>query len=261
MEQKEYCIYYHKSPKGQYYIGQTCQDVEKRWRDGCAYYSNKFNKEVIDRNGGWEAFEHGILEEHLSSTEADKREAYYISLYNSVDNGFNTYNQNYNGYHFADLWADKDIRNEIIVKLKEQRNTAEYKQQQSQNMKNIWEREEYREKQKKTWTEGRREKVSEKSKKRWEDDEYREKISNAVSERQKENWKNPDYRLKKCKRVRCVETGQVFESLVAAAEWCGVKANTLCAALSSKTHQSGKHPETGEKVHWERYPAEVGKEG
>ena len=56
-----------------------------------------------------------------------------------------------------------------------------------------------------------------------------------------------------CKQVKCIETGEIFESIKNAANWCGVKPNTLCAALSSKTHQSGRHPITGEKLHWIRY--------
>ena len=51
------------------------------------------------------------------------------------------------------------------------------------------------------------------------------------------------------------------KQLAKATDWCGVKSNTLCMALSSKTHQSGSHPVTGQKLHWRRYPPEVEKEG
>lgn len=232
MSNRKYCIYYHKSLDGRYYIGQTCQEVEDRWQSGNGYHSSKFNKEVILKNGGWDSFEHGILESNIDEREVDEKEAYYINLYKADSEGFNTYKQNYSRYHFADLWADEIIRNNIILKLKEQRNTLEYKRQKSEQMKNLW-----------------------------KDENYRKKISNAQSEYRKKDWENPKYRQKMCKQVRCIETGQIFESIKLAAEWCGVKSNSLCTALSSKTHQSGKHPETGIKLHRERYPVEVGKEG
>lgn len=141
---KKYCIYYHKSIDGKYYIGQTCQEVEQRWRKGSGYNTKKFNKGIIKEYGGWDSFEHGILEFDIPEEEIDKKEAYYINLYDSVENGFNTYKQNYNGYHFADLWANKDIKKDIINKLVEQRNTLEYKEKQSKIMKEIWQREDYK---------------------------------------------------------------------------------------------------------------------
>lgn len=260
MSNRKYCIYYHKSLDGRYYIGQTCQEVEDRWQFGNGYHSSKFNKEVILKNGGWDSFEHGILESNIDEREVDEKEAYYISLYKADSEGFNTYKQNYSRYHFADLWADEVIRNNIILKLKEQRNTLEYKQQKSEQMKNLWKDKNYRKKQEEA-KEERIRKLSIKSKELWKDEDYRKKIANAQSEYRKKDWENPKYRQKMCKQVRCIETGQIFESIKLAAEWCGVKPNSLCSALSSKTHQSGKHPETGIKLHWERYPVEVGKEG
>ena len=127
-------------------------------------------------------------------------------------------------------------------------------------MKEIWKRKTYQENQKQTWTEERKNKLSERTKQNWKNPEYRDKIVKAQSEIKKKNWKDPEYRKKMCVQVRCVETGQIFESIKDAAEWCGVKSNTLCAALKSKTHQSGKHPESNIKLHWERIDG-VGKEG
>lgn len=54
------------------------------------------------------------------------------------------------------------------------------------------------------------------------------------------------------KIVRCLETGQIFHSTVEAAKWCGLKSKSgirECCAGIAKT--AGKHPETGEKLHWE----------
>lgn len=54
------------------------------------------------------------------------------------------------------------------------------------------------------------------------------------------------------KLVRCKETGQIFHSTVEAAKWCGLKSKSgvreCCAGI---VKSAGKHPETGEKLHWE----------
>lgn len=256
---KNYTVYYHKSPEGKYYIGQTCQTLEERWQNGRGYKAIKF-KSAIDKFG-WDNFEHGVLEENIPENMIDEKEAYYIELFDSVKNGYNTYNKNYSQYHFSDLWANPLTRQQMIIKLTQIRNTDEYKQQQSNIMKKCWESQEYRENQKKSWTDERKKATSERSKALWQNEEYRQTISKAQSEYRKLNWQNPEYRKKMCKQVQCVETGEIFESIKAAADWCGVKPNTLCAALSSFSHQSGKHPITHEKLHWRRYSDELGKAG
>lgn len=55
------------------------------------------------------------------------------------------------------------------------------------------------------------------------------------------------------KLVKCVETGQIFHSTKEAAAWCGLKSSTpikdYCRGVNYNS--AGKHPETGEKLHWE----------
>lgn len=54
------------------------------------------------------------------------------------------------------------------------------------------------------------------------------------------------------KLVRCIETGQIFHSTVEAAKWAGLKSKSgvreCCVGI---VKSAGKHPETGEKLHWE----------
>ena len=51
--------------------------------------------------------------------------------------------------------------------------------------------------------------------------------------------------------VLCVETGHVFESIKEAAEWCGLSTHTnisnVCRGVRKR---AGKHPDTGELLHW-----------
>ena len=56
------------------------------------------------------------------------------------------------------------------------------------------------------------------------------------------------------KLVRCIETGQIFHSTVEAAKWAGLKSKTgvrECCAQTGTYKSAGKHPKTGEKLHWE----------
>lgn len=61
-------------------------------------------------------------------------------------------------------------------------------------------------------------------------DEAREKLR-----RDRTGKKRPDI----SRRVKCVETGEVFESLRAAAKWCNVPSSNLCALLSGKGRTLG----------------------
>lgn len=54
------------------------------------------------------------------------------------------------------------------------------------------------------------------------------------------------------KQVQCIETGKVFSTLTEAAIWCN-NANfrgKISEACRGRRQSAGKHPDTGEKLHW-----------
>lgn len=53
-------------------------------------------------------------------------------------------------------------------------------------------------------------------------------------------------------KVRCVETGQIFNSYCDAARWCGLKSagNIISSCRTKKC--AGRHPTTKQKLHWEK---------
>lgn len=56
------------------------------------------------------------------------------------------------------------------------------------------------------------------------------------------------------KVIRCIETGEIFPSAREAANWCGLKSCSPIKDYLAKRgsyKSAGKHPETGEKLHWE----------
>ena len=80
------------------------------------------------------------------------------------------------------------------------------------------------------------------------------KIKEAVKDKHVGN-KNPMYGMSggkspTAKKVVCIETKQVFDCVKDAIEWCGGDISKCC---KGKTKTAGKHPETGERLHWLYY--------
>lgn len=75
----------HKS-----YIGITKQNVKTRWKSGYGYViQRKFYNAI--KKYGWDNFEHKIIEKDIPTLEqANEREKYWISYYDSFKNGYNS---------------------------------------------------------------------------------------------------------------------------------------------------------------------------
>lgn len=64
--------------------------------------------------------------------------------------------------------------------------------------------------------------------------------------------KDNEIKFNKSKKVICIETQQVFNSSADAAKWCNLKNKTGIRDVCNKRQKTaGKHPITGEKLHWE----------
>lgn len=99
-------------------------------------------------------------------------------------------------------------------------------------------------------------------------EERKQKIAKAQIEPSKKWWKNATLEEKKNKykgflkvaekrkkKVRNIETGKIFDSLQDVQKWLGPKTKgcNISAQINKKPKYSYayKHPETGEKLHWE----------
>ena len=85
----EYVVYLHTFPNGKCYVGITCQDVSRRWRDGKGYEGQPVFDAILKY--GWDNIKHEILMTHLTKEEAEDAEIFYISKFNSLShaNGYN----------------------------------------------------------------------------------------------------------------------------------------------------------------------------
>lgn len=100
MEERKYVVYVHINKTNlKVYVGQTGQSLQRRWRNGEGYKkTNSYFAHAIAKYG-WDGFEHIVLEEGLTKSEADFYEKMYIREFKSTDRkyGYNLMGGNING--------------------------------------------------------------------------------------------------------------------------------------------------------------------
>lgn len=90
---KKYIIYAHKSKTtGKCYIGQTCREFEKRWGSNGNQYTKNHNLKFYNaiQKYGWNDFDHFIIDSCETLKDAYELEQFYIELFDSFRNGYNS---------------------------------------------------------------------------------------------------------------------------------------------------------------------------
>ena len=122
------------------YIGITKLKLERRWKKGVGYKSQKIFYGAIKKYG-WENFEHEIIDVVDSMKEALEKESYYIKLYNSIQNGYNS-----SQFGTFDYKRDKKVYKVISQKLKKQKLPQWHKDILLNNVMTYWSKKENLEK-------------------------------------------------------------------------------------------------------------------
>lgn len=242
-----YTVYMHTSPSGKAYIGITSTSVEDRWDNGSGYLKKrkdgKYKQPAIANailKYGWENFEHAIFESNLLKEDAERMEKLLIDL-------FQTRNKSY-GYNIREGGGSigkmsEDSRLKMIDSLKGRKHTKEELQKMSEAHQGEKHpmfgkhhtdktREKMSKSQKARWTDDKRKEVSE----RFKGKKRPEEITRAIAESNK-------------KRIFCVELNKEFDSLKSAMQELNISQSGLSRALH-KERSAGKHPVTGENLHW-----------
>lgn len=86
---RKYLVYIHiNKANNKKYIGITSSTSEERWRNGLGYSKRQPIIHNAIKKYGWDGFEHKILFENLSETEAKEIERKLIAEYNTTDSAF-----------------------------------------------------------------------------------------------------------------------------------------------------------------------------
>ena len=222
------------------YIGITCQNENRRWRNGEGYKKNTYFYNSIKKYGWDDGFEHIILFDNLTEEEAKLLEQCYIALYdsNNPNKGYNMTlgGEGTNGYIPTD---------ETIQKLRDVRKGHKLSEETKLKIS----------KSNKGKHSSKGHKHSEETKlkigKSNKGHRHTEEAKLKISEAKKGNTYTLGYKhtkeakLKmskaKSKKVRCIETGKIFDGLKYAAEYIGVSKSSLCYAIKNKTISKGYH--------------------
>ena len=221
------------------YIGQAV-DVYKRWNEhlralrGEYHCNNHLQRSWNKYNEN--NFEFNIIEE-CSETELNDREIYWIAEYDSYNNG---YNQTKGGEGMRGLKHSDETKQQLSVYAKERfveiENHPMYKRQHSNES---------------------RAKMSVAQKKRFEDPVQREiarkshlGIPCSEDAKKKHSQKASGMNNPRARAVYCIELDEYFWGATEAHEKYGVNINSICACCNDRRKSAGRHPITGEKLHW-----------
>lgn len=224
-----YCVYEHINKiNGKKYFGIS-HDYKKRWKNGKGYIRNKdFYNDILTY--GWEnSFEHIVLEENLTLEEAGNKEKYYINLYETQnpEKGYNIRSGGSNGGTWSEekKWEMSELKAELGL-WKGNKNPR--------HIHPLCDKENgmYG----KHHTEETKQKISKANSGRRKTEEQKQAISDFM------NTKHP-----KAKKVRCIETGEIFLSSRKAAEAYGL-GNSTISRICNGQRKPGKNA-----LHWEWY--------
>lgn len=274
-------VYMHKFPNGKVYVGVTSKKLNERWgKNGEGYDSQLVGRAI--KKCGWENIEHVVLFETSDKVEAENKEIFYISAYDSQnpDKGYNLASGGYvnSGFH-VDI--SPETRKKIGDHFRGTTLTEEHKRKISESEKGKVVSEETKDKLRQAalnMSEETKNKISNKVKQRWSEGTYDDRIGNfheghtpwnkglnkdnndtmrKISENRKGFKHSEEAKLKislasssrtklpsNAKKVVCVETGVVYNSYGQVKRELGIRNVGLVI---------DKPDRTAGKLHWRSY--------
>ena len=198
------CVYCHTNKiNDKRYIGITQNKPNRRWQNGYGYKDRNSHFYNAIKKYGWENFEHIILEENLTRKEASEKEKYYIRLYN-------TNNENY-GYNITSGGDNNFTRNKLT---EEQRINISNKTKEAMNSVEIREH----------------------MLKVYNSEDWIRKNSEAT----RRQWVTSDLKLRvqtaNGHKVRCVETGNIYLSILEASRQTGLSRYKITQSCQNKSY-------------------------
>lgn len=191
---KNYTVYMHTSPEGKSYIGCTSQRPTRRWDNGNGY---KYRHKEFYRDiekFGWDSFAHEIIASGLTEDEGYLLEQDCIRKYNTSDPNHG-YNKSTGGKGAYGCTWSEERRQKRSVLVSGERNPMYGKPC---------------------------------------DGERRRKISEAHMGMRHTAESIEKMRLVHSKRVMCVDTGEIYTSVLEAAAAVGARPQNISAVCCGK---------------------------
>lgn len=231
-----YYVYMHITPNDKKYVGITKSNPKHRWKNGYGYASSPHFYNAILKYG-WDNIEHNIIADNLSLEDACQLERDLISEYDLTNpsKGYNvcTGGEGTNGYHHSESSKQK-LREATIQSL------------------NNGQREQISDTVKRRWKEGAYENRKKSEKPVWnkgltKDDPRVAKFCRKVgefhhSDKSKKMMSESHKGLPapNRKRVECIETGVVYNSVAEATKLTGI----------SNISKAARFGNSAGKLHW-----------
>lgn len=247
-EENKWCVYCHTNKiNGKKYFGITGQRPETRWKAGSPYKRNTHFWRAIQKYGWYDGFLHEVISSNLTKDEACNLEVELIAKYNTTDQRYG-YNQTSGGE------ASFVMTDEVKQKMKDNHydcsgeNGSFYGKHHTEETK-----EKIRQarigkysgknspKYGKHPSEETRKKMSESKKGKCLTKDTKKKMSE-----QRIGFKNGSAK----RPVYCVELNEIFWGAMEVKNKYGINDNVVRFAIKGVREYGGKHPETGERLHW-----------
>lgn len=216
---REYVIYAHRNKiNNKYYVGQTREKPERRWRPNGEGYKNSPKFYSAIKKYGWNNFEHIILQPNLSESQVDDREKFWIKYYNSVENGYNC--------------EQGGSKNKIISEQSRKKMSESAKKRGCNHYYTEEEKQAARERQ-----------LGEKN------SFYGHHHTDQTRKKMREHSAN-------ARQVICLNNNKIFNSAKEAANWCNGDASSIGKVCKGRFSHTGYDPITKEHLEWAYYQEE-----
>lgn len=230
-KEKTWCVYVHIFPNEKYYVGITCQEPSRRWRNGKGYANSILISRAINKYG-WDNIQHEIVAGGITRNEATNFEKLLIAKLqsNNIEYGYN-----------ITAGGDGSLGT---------KHTEEWKKNNSERMKGH------------VMSEQQRQALIEANKNKPKmfgednpffgqkhDQESLEKISQAkkgkkLSDETRKRM-SEGHKGRKFTPVRCVETGIEYKMLKEAERFTGIDASSIADVIYGRGKTAGG-------FHWEK---------
>ena len=219
--EKLWSVYIHTSPSGKKYVGITSLRPERRWLSGHGYRQHKHFWYAIQKYG-WNNITHEIVAQGLTKEAAFELERRLIAELNTTDRDYG-YNCSTGGESGASgIVMSKETREKMRNSHVGKKHSIEWNKKVSESRRGIPLNDEHKAN------------ISVVMLEKWKDAEYRAMMREAHS----------GHNSHKAKRVRCVETGEVFECIKYACEKYHLHSSSISNVCRGKLKTTGGY-------HWE----------